>query len=188
MMRFNIFLPVLQMMAMLLIVWAPWSPQAHQLDVLFADGAESKMWALIPGPPAIDWAEGINLPASAVVTPLEFAIRKTHTLPDYKVRFCGLWLVGLLCWYMVGRLIDDVISWRRRRMLPRKNAGDLTFAFIVAPSAALLAIAFNEGDARVPVIAVWGVIWVVIACAALLFRVAQAIQQRRRPAVSRNVS
>jgi hypothetical protein len=187
-MRFKILLPVLQMTAMLLIVWTPWNPQAHQLDVLAANGSESKMWALIPGPPAIDWAEGINLPASAVVTPIEFAIRKANALPNYQVRFCGLWVVGLLCWYMVGRFVDDLVRWRHNRKLPGKHAVDLTFALIAAPSAALLAIAFNEGDTRVPIIGVWGVIWVVIACAALLFRVAQAIQQRRRPAVPRNVS
>jgi hypothetical protein len=109
-MRFKILFPVLQMTATLLIVWAPWNPQAHQLDVVSANGTEIKMWTLIPGSPAIDWAEGINLPTSAVVTPFEFAVRKSNALPNYRLRFCGLWLVGLVCWYMVGRFIDDVIS------------------------------------------------------------------------------
>ena len=69
-------------------------------------------------------------------------------------------------------------------MLPRKNAGDLTFALLLAPSAALVGIAFNEKETGVPVLAVWGIIWIAIASAVLLFRVAQAIQQRRRRPVS----
>jgi hypothetical protein len=171
-MRFKFLMPVVQTAAMLLILWAPRNPRAHEVDTQLART-----------PRAIEWAEGINLPASAVVTPAEFAMRKHESLPNMKVRFYGFWLVGLLCWYMVGRFIDDLIRWRRARKLPRKNAGDLAFALIAAPSAALLGIAFNEGNIQSSVLAAWGVIWIAIASAALLFRVAQAIQQRRRPAV-----
>ena len=85
---------------------------------------------------------------------------------------------------MVGRFFDDLIQWWRAKRLPRKNAGDLAFALIAAPSAALLGIAFNGGNVQSHVLATWGIIWIAIASAALLFRVAQAIQQRRRPAVS----
>jgi hypothetical protein len=104
-------------------------------------------------------------------------------LANTKAKSYGLWLVGLLCWYMVGRFTDDLIQWRRGKRLPRKNAADLAFALIAAPSAALLGIAFNEGKIQSHVLSTWGLIWIAIASAALLFRVAQAIQQRRRPAI-----
>ena len=169
---------------MVLTLWAPGNPEAHKVDVRLTNDRESKFWTLIPGPNPIEWAEGINLPASAVVTPVEFALRRPDALPNMKVKFYGFWLVGLLCWYMVGRFIDDLIQWRRAKKLPRKNAGDLTFALIAAPSAALLGIAFNEGNLQSHVLATWGIIWIAIATTALLFRVAQAIQQRKRPAVS----
>jgi hypothetical protein len=172
-MRFKFLFPVLQTIAMLLIVWAPRAASK-------SPGTKSP----VPEPRAVDWATGINLPASAVVTPLEFAVRKAEAPPNDTVRFYGVWLVGLLCWYMVGRFVDDLFQWRRNRKLPRKHAGDLTFALIAVPSAALLAITFNDAGRHLPILAAWGVVWVVITCAALLFRVAQAIQQRRKRPVS----
>jgi len=174
-------LPALQMLAMLLL-WVQLSPQAIGAPV--ADGGTPRTATIIPNPIAIDWAEGINLPASAVVTPVEFALRKPDALPNMKVRFYGFWLVGLLCWYMVGRFIDDLIRWRRARKLPRKNASDLAFALIAAPSAALLGIAFNEGNIQSRVLAAWGITWIAIASVALLFRVIQVVQQRKRRPIS----
>jgi hypothetical protein len=88
-MRFSLVLPVLQTTAMLLIICAPWNPKAHEVDALLAKGAEFKTWTLIPGPNAIDWAQGVNLPAAAVAIPAEFAIRKNEAQPNYKVRFFG---------------------------------------------------------------------------------------------------
>lgn len=160
---------------MLLTLWAPWNPKAHEAQL------GSDQGVILPST-AFEWAEGINLPASAVITPVEFALRKPDALPNMKVKFYGLWLLGLLCWYMVGRFVDDLIQWRRARKLPRKSAADLAFAFIAAPSAALLGMAFNAGNVQSQVLARWGVVWIALASAALLFRVAQAIQQRRKPA------
>ena len=175
-MRFKSLLPILQTAAMLLTLWAPWNPKAHKAQLASEQG-------IVLRSAAIEWAEGINLPASAVVTPAEFAIRNSDALPNMKVRLYGFWLVGLFCWYMVGRFIDDLAQWRSARKLPLKNAADLAFALIAAPSAALLGIAFNEGNVQSRVLATWGIVWIAIASAALLFRVAQAIQQRRKPAV-----
>ena len=183
-MRFKFLFPVLQTIAMLLIVWAPWNPKAHQVDILLTNGREIKNWTLIPGLDALEWAEGVNLPAVVVVTPLEFAVRNAASLPSFKLSFYGVWLLGLLCWYMVGRFIDDLICWLRTRTLPRKHPGDLTFALLLAPSAALVGIAFNDKETGVPLLAVWGIIWIAIASAVLLFRVAQVIQQRRRRPIS----
>jgi len=176
-------MPALQTAAMLLIVWAPWNPKAHQVDILLTNDREIKAWTLIPGPDAVEWAQGVNLPAVVVVTPLEFAVRKAGAPRSSKLTFYGVWLVGLLGWYMVGRFVDDLARWWRTRTLPRKHAGDLAFALILAPSAALVGISFNDKESGVPVLAIWGIIWITIACAVLLFRVAQEIQQRRRRAV-----
>ena len=183
-MRFKSFLPIFQTAAMLLILWSPWNPKVHGLVAPRANGTVFHIRTLITVSDAFEWAEGINLPASAVVTPVEFAMRQPGALPNMQVRFYGFWLVGLFCWYMAGRFIDDLIRWRRDRKLPRKNAGDLAFALIAAPSAALLGIAFNEDSVQSHVLAGWGMIWIAIASAALLFRVVQVVRQRKRHAAS----
>jgi hypothetical protein len=141
------------------------------------------MWTLLPGPNAVEWAEGINLPAAAIVTPIEFAVRR-HPWRNPDIMFFGLWLVGLICWLMVGRFIDDLFQWRTSHTLPRKHRGDLTFALIAAPSAVLLALAFNFEEASTPIFAVWGAFWVFITVSALLFRVLQFFRQSRRTATS----
>ncbi len=183
-MRLRVWLPILQTAAMLLILWAPWNPKAHEIVILRADGSNLRIWTLIPGPPALDWATGVNLPALTVATPVEFALRKPDALPNTHVRFYGLWLVGLLCWYMVGRFIDDLLEWRRSGVLPRKHWADLTFALIAFPSAILLADAFVLDRAGSASLAVWSVLWLVVTSLALLFRVVQVIKQRRKPVVA----
>ena len=182
-MGFRFWLPMLQTAAMLTVMWAPWAPRAHEVDVVRANGTEFKIWTLIPGPNALDWAEGLNLPASAVVTPAEFAIRKNDAPPNSKVRFFGFWLVGLLCWCMAGRCADDFLRWRRSGQLPRKHTGDLVFALLAVPSSALLAGVFLfSGEA--PVLSVWGATWLVTSCLALAFRLLQLVRQRSTVAVS----
>jgi hypothetical protein len=179
-MRFRFVLPALQMVAMLLIVWATWAPGAHEIRFVPSTGTEPRSWMLIPSPIAVEWAEAINLPSAAIMIPAEFGLRGADALPNYKLRRYGFWIVGLLCWYMVGRFVDDLVQWRRRRALPRKNPGDLTFALLAVPSALLLGGAFLFGDSNSRVLAAWSAIWIVITCSALVFRVAQEIQQRRK--------
>jgi len=120
-----------------------------------------------------------------VTTPIEFAFRKPDALPSYKIQFFSLWLVGLLCWYMVGRFVDDLIQWRRSGALPRKHWGDLMFALIAFPSAILLAGAFTFDrvgrDRAATSLAVSSSLWLVLTAAAFVFRVVQVIKQRRRP-------
>jgi hypothetical protein len=164
-MRFRFVLPALQIAAMLLVVWVPWARATQGLN---------------PGLTAMQWAEGINLPAAAIAIPLEYGLRGADALPNYKLRLYGFWTVGLLCWYMVGRFVEDLVQWRRRRALPRKNPGDLTFALLAVPSARLLGGVFLFGDSNSRVLAAWSAIWIVITCSALVFRVAQVIQQRRK--------
>jgi hypothetical protein len=187
-MRFRLWLPVLQTMAMLLVMWAPWAPNAHKIDVVLMNGAEIKGWTLIPRPAAgfdpVNWSLGINLPAATIVIPAEFAIRKNGALENDKVRFYGFWLVGILCWHMLGRFVDDLLRWRRTKLLPRKNPSDLAFALLAVPSSILLGSAFIFGGVEFPVLAAWGAIWFTLSSSALIFRVAQVIQQRRRAPAS----
>jgi|GEM_PF-3612231 len=177
-MRFRALLPLLQTIAMLLIVWAPWTPHAHEIDVILRNGTEIKAWTLIPGPVAVEWAEGINLPAATIVTPVEFAVRQNNALPNYKVRFYGFSIVGLLCWYMVGRFLDDLLRWRRSGALPTKHPGDLAFALLVVPSAILLAGVFVFAGTDPGVLAVWSILWLAVATLILVFRLLQVIRQR----------
>jgi hypothetical protein len=148
-MRFRFWLPLIQTVAMLLITWAPWSPEAHKLDIVLPEGREIRTWILIPGPNnivnAVDFAQGINLPAVAVVVRAEFAARSARAWVSINFRFFGFWMVGFLCWYMVGRLVDDVVRWRRSGVFPKNYNGDLAFALLVFPSSLLLAGAFLFG-------------------------------------------
>ena len=182
-MRFRVLLPVLQTLSMLLILWAPWRSRAHRIDIVDRNGRELTAWTLLLAPLALDWAEGIDLPAAAVVTPVEFAVRRSDALPNDKVRFFGFWIVGLLCWYMVGRCVDDVLLWRRSGVLPRKHPGDVAFALIAVPSVLLLAGVFISDNTR-GVLSAWSAIWLAVTFAVLLFRLAQIIQQRRKPTFS----
>lgn len=179
-MRFRLLLPILQTAAMLFILWAPWNPKAHEIDLVLRDGREIKGWTLVSGLDSMEWAMGVNLPAAAAVTPLEFAVRESDAPPSSRIRFFGLWLVGLLCWYMVGRFADDLLQWRRSSALPVKHWADLTFALLAVPSAILLAGAFVFDRAEPISLAVWGALWLVVTSCALVFRVAQVIKQRRK--------
>jgi hypothetical protein len=179
-MRFRLWLPLLQIASTALIVWAPWAPATHELDVLLPNGRELKTRVLIT-PTASELAQAINLPAATIVIPMEFALRRADALPNHNIIFYGYWLVGLLCWYMVGRLVDDLVAWRLTRSLPRKDPYDLMFALLALPSSILMAGVFTFGDAGSKVLAVWGIVWLVLSSTALLFRTWQYIKQRRRP-------
>lgn len=183
-MYFRVWLPVLHSVAMTLVLWMPWDRAAHNVDVVLTNGLAIHEWALVPRFGAIEWAQGMNLPAMAIVMPVRIAIRGSHDVRDINLMFFGLWAVGLCCWYMVGRFIDDFVFWRRARQLPALRRGDLVFALLLAPSVILLAGAFLLGDADVPFAQTWAVIWAAIALSVLMFRVAQAIRQWHRPPTS----
>lgn len=174
-MRFRLSLPLLQSITLLLVLWAPWVPHGH--EVVRSNGRAYSGSPLSVTPYASEWAYGINLPALAVVAPVEFAIRRQEQLPSTRVRFYGLWLVGLLCWYMLGRFLDDVRWWRQNRALPPKNWRDLTFAFLAFPSALLLGTAFLASFNEERFLASWGIVWIAIASLALAFRSWQSFQQ-----------
>jgi hypothetical protein len=186
-MRFKVWLPLVHTIAMLLITWAPWAPESHKLDIVLRGGREIKTWTLVPrSNPAnpLDLVEGINLPAAAVVLPAEFAARRGRSWMNINFAFFGFWIVGLLCWYMIGRFGDDLRRWRRTGALPRKHAGDVVFALLVVPSSILLAGVFLFGELGAPVLAVWSAVWLALSCSALVFRIMQVIRQRRRMPVS----
>ena len=187
-MRFRLSLPLIQTTAMLLIMWAPWSAESHKPHLTLRNGSEIKTETLIPGPnhviDALDFAQGINLPAVAVVVPAEFGVRRGRPWMNVEFRFFGFWLVGFLCWCMVGRFLDDVVTWRRSGALPGKHSGDLAFALLAFPSSLLLAGAFLFDAAEPLVLVVWSSVWLAVSFSALLFRVLQVFRQRRRYPVS----
>jgi hypothetical protein len=166
-MRFRLWLPLLQTIVTLLILGVPCSRETA-----------CKIWNPTPGKAAMDWIEGMNLPAVSVVAPVEFGIRKGDALPNDKLRFYGFWLMGWLCWYMVGRFVEDLVRWRRNKSLPLKNRVDIAFALLALPSAILLEVASANDGA---VMALWGKTWVILTSAAFLFRVSQLIKYRRKP-------
>jgi hypothetical protein len=85
---------------------------------------------------------------------------------------------------MAGRFVDDLVQWWRSRVLPIKNSGDIAFALLAVPSSILLASVFLFSGPASRVLAVASAIWLVMSGAALIFRLAQIIAQRRKPKFS----
>lgn len=129
-MQLRFGLPLIQTIAMTIILWAPWSPQTPKVDLVLRDGREIKTWTLLPGPDfnAIAWAQGGNLPALPAEIPIDLSSEKFPRIYERNWRFFSFWVFGALCWYMVGRCTEDIASWRVGAMLPACRRGDLTFA------------------------------------------------------------
>lgn len=179
-MRFSLGLPLLQTIAMIIILWAPWSPGAHRIDIILRDGREIKGWKLVPEPEthAIAWAQGVNLPALPAEIPIDLAAERFQHLPELKLRFFSFWFFGLLTWYMIGRIGEDVVTWRQNAP-PSPRLVDLLFAietFLLAlPS--FLILTFDRSGAP-PILTVWSTIWLAIASAALTVRLLQRVHYR----------
>ncbi|MGH9494582.1 MAG: hypothetical protein ACRD3B_06255 [Candidatus Sulfotelmatobacter sp.] len=184
-MRFRIWLPIAQTIAMLWLMWGPLNHRARKF-VLRAPDRESPIRAQGPGPRELEWAQGINLPAVTVVTPLEFAFRRAQDLPNYRIQFFGCWLIGLLCWYMAGQFVDESIVCRRTRILQRAPRGGLAFTLLALPSTILMAVAFGLRGGQSRVLSAWAIVWLLITSADFVFRLAQLIRHRRRPDFSRS--
>jgi len=183
-MRFQIWLPAMQTLAMIWLMLWPLNPEAHKVVVRRADGGTMAIVAHGPTPDAVEWAKAINLPAVPVANPIEFAFRN-QSLPSYRAEFYCCWVIGLLYWYMSGRFIDDVVLWRKTRVLERAPRGGVGFALLALPSTILMAAAFGLSGAESRVISAWAIVWLAITSAAFVFRVAQLIRHRRRPDFSR---
>jgi hypothetical protein len=180
--KLRFWLPAAQTLTMALILWSAWS--RNVLDQRFEARTEGevKHLAFDRLPIAIDWAQGLNLPAVTVVSPVEFSLRNREAWRNWTVMLFGLWIAGLLCWYMVGRVADDLIRWRRQHVLSPKRGSDLIFAFLALPASILVAAAYPLGNQEAVVTATWGPVWITLSVIAFVFRVFQFIKLRRRPA------
>lgn len=181
-MRLSLGLPVLQTIAMIVILWAPWAPKTHDVDLVLRDGREIHYWSLLPGPEqnTIAWAQGINLPALLAEIPIDLAGERFERLPELKLRFFSFWFFGILSWYMIGRAGEDIRAWQQSGLPPLRRL-DLSFAieaFVVSvPSFFILVLGRPGEDFRV--LAVWSAIWAVLASGALSLRLLQRSRQRR---------
>ena len=184
-MRFRVWLPIAQTIAMLWLTWSSLNHGPQKFVLRAPDGMESTTPAHHAGPQALEWAQGVNLPAVTVVTPLEFAFRRTQGLPNYRIQFYGCWLIGLLCWYMTGRFADEIVQWRKMRIIERAPRAGVMFALLALPSTILMAAAFGFKGEQSRVISNWAIVWLAITSADFVFRLAQLIRHRRRPDFSR---
>lgn len=179
-MRLSLGLPLLQTIAMIVIVWAPWSPQTHKFDIVLQDGREIQGWSLLPGPDAILWAQGINLPAFVVEIPIDLTCERFEHLPELKLRFFSFWIFGILSWYMIGRVAEDMLKWRQTGLPPTRRF-DVLFAVeacvVAIPSFLLLVLDQSKENLRI--LTAWSAIWVVLASAALSLRLLQKARQRK---------
>lgn len=174
----------MQTLAMIWLMWSPLNPDAHRLVPRRPDPGTATIVTHGPTPDAVEWAKAINLPAVPVANPIEFAFRN-QSLPSSRAEFYCCWLIGLLYWYMSGRFIDEVVLWRKTRILERAPRGGVGFALLALPSTILMAAAFGLSGAESRVISAWAAVWLLITAAAFVFRVAQLIRHRRRPDFSR---
>lgn len=170
---------------MLWLAWSSLSHGTHKFVLQAPAPATSSAIQEQHSPRILDWAQGINLPAVTVVTPIEFALRRANRLPDYRIQFYGCWLAGLLCWYMAGRFADAIVGWRKTGALQAAPRADVAFILLALPSTILMAAAFGFSGKQSQIISAWAVAWLAITSADFLFRVAQLIRHRRRPDFSR---
>jgi len=122
-MRLSLGLPLLQTIAMVIIVWAPWAQQTHKVDIVLQDGRKIHNWTLLPGPDqdTILWAQGINLPALLAEVPIDLTCERFEQLPELKIRFFSFWFFGILSWYMIGRVVEDILKWRQTGLPPSRR-------------------------------------------------------------------
>lgn len=86
-MRRSLGLPVLQTIAVIVIPWAPWSPQTDKFDIVLRDGREIRGWSMLPGPDqnTLAWAQGINHPALLAAIRIDHASEKFQQLPELNL-------------------------------------------------------------------------------------------------------
>lgn len=185
-MRLRLALPLLQTIAMMLILWAPWSPETHKLDIVLRDGREIHGWSVLPGPDqnTLAWAQGINLPALPAEIPVDLIQEKFQWLPVLQLRFFYFLFFGVLSWYMVGRVAEDFLKLRKHTFPPLRWL-DLAFAieaFLVAiPSFLTLTLDRSKDNFRVLI--AWSAVWAVLASVALGLRLYQRAKAKRRDVV-----
>ena len=125
------------------------------------------------------WAQGINLPALLAEIPIDLTCERFEQLPELKIRFFSFWFFGILSWYMIGRVAEDILKWRQTS-LPALRRFDLLFAveaFVLAILSFLLLVLGQSKD-NVRVLTAWSAIWVVLASAALSLRLFQKARQK----------
>ena len=181
-MRLSLGLPLLQTIAMMVILWAPWSADTHKIDIVLQDGREIHGWSVLPGPEqnTLAWAQGINLPALLSEIPIDFTCEKLPKFPELKLRFFNFWFFGILSWFMVGRVGEDILKWRKDAF-PTLRWWDLLFAieaFVFAvPSFVILTLDHSGNDFRV--LTAWSAVWAVLASFALGLRLFQRAKAKR---------
>jgi hypothetical protein len=187
-MRFRFVLPVVELYASLLILWAPWVPGAHKLDITLRDGREFKGYTILPNPVVFDatrWAQALNLPAILAEIPVDLvtdAVRKEPSIPDPRMRFFLFATLGVGIWYFLGRFMEDLLHLSHTGLLLRPRLMDTIFAVeatIVALLAFLAALFGGPDD----LLLAWSSgIWWVLASGVLTLRLAQFVRYRKRPA------
>jgi hypothetical protein len=179
-MRLSLGLPLLQTIVMILILWAP---ATHKFDIVLRDGREIRGWSVLPGPDqdTIAWAQGMNLPALPAEIPIDLACERFAHLPELNLRFFSFWFFGSLTWYLIGRVGEDILKWRKSG-LPSSRWFDLLFAveaFLLAVPL-FLALVFDHSKEDFRVLTVWSGILVVLASGALSVRLLQKAKARHR--------
>jgi hypothetical protein len=112
--------------------------------------------------------------------PIDLACERLEPLPELKLRFFSFWFFGILSWYMMGRVGEDILKWRQTG-LPLSRRFDFLFAveaFVLAvPS--FLVLVFDRSKDNSRVLTVWSAIWAILASGALGLRLLQKARQRK---------
>jgi hypothetical protein len=123
-MRFRYLFPVLELALSVALVFIPASRCLPYYRLIGSDGREVTS---VEGPPfdtcmanSEEFATGVNFPATLIVQPIlllkwEYSNDQHDWLHDTLWRSVGFTIVGVLVWFFVGRLFDDMIEWHRAR-------------------------------------------------------------------------
>ena len=86
-MRLSLGLPALQTIAMIVILWAPWSPETHKFDIVLRDGREIRglEYPARTRPEHPRMAQGIHHPALLAEIPIDHASEEFQQFPKLNL-------------------------------------------------------------------------------------------------------
>jgi hypothetical protein len=198
-MRFRYLLPSLDLALSVAFVLIPLSRCLPYYRLRDADGRE-----LINGSPfdvcvgnSSVFAMELNLPAASVVLPAlslkwDYSNDQHDWFHDLAWRSVGFTIVGVVVWFFVGRVLDDLIERRRAGALPGSHIPDLIFAVVTAVYMTLVVVTAiymtlvstqpgrSQGLGNAWLFVIWPVFWVLIGYLSLAMRIVQMIKRKNK--------
>jgi hypothetical protein len=199
--RFRYLLPSLELALSVVFVLIPLSRCLPYYRLRDADGRELRGTEGSPFDVCIgtssEFAMELNLPAASVVLPTlslkwDYSNDQHDWFHDLAWRSVGFTIAGVVVWFFVGRVLDDLIEWRRAGALPGSHIPDLIFAVVTAGymtlgvvTAAYMTLVStqpgrSQGLGNAWLFVIWPVFWVLIGYLSLAMCIVQMVKSKKQ--------